>query len=161
MPTPYVKQENKDEHNLASFINKMFDLTSGFDGECANVSLIYFKNFKSAYKYLETNIEYSFVRYTPSRYYPNPQINPLSGLKSCVGAAHEVIGQEFDNVSVMIGETFYYSDKGILCSNVFEGNPYNFLGMLYQAVTRARKKIKIVVINNPHVFKELAAIVRR
>ena len=151
----------RTNHKLASFINKMFDLTREFDGDCTEVSLIYFKNFKSAYQYLETNIEYSFVRYTPSRYYPNPQINPLSGLKSCVGAAHEVIGQEFDNVSVMIGETFYYSDNGILCSNVVEGNPYNFLGMLYQAVTRARKKLKIVVINNPRMFKELASIVRR
>ncbi len=159
-PNYTLGKKIRTNHKLASFINKMFDLTSEFDGNCAEVSLTYFKNFRSAYQYLETNVDYSFVRYTPSRYYPNPQINLLSGLKSCVGAAHEVIGQEFDNVSVMIGRTFYYSDNGKLCSNTVERNPYNFLGMLYQAVTRAKKKLEIIVVNNPSVYKELVAIIR-
>lgn len=150
----------RTNHELVSFIDKMFNLKKEIAVNCAGVSFVYFENFESAYKYLETNTDYNFICHTPSRYYPNVQINSLSYLKSCVGAAHEVIGQEFDNVSVMIGDSFYYDDEGILQSAGIKGNPYNFLGMLYQAVTRAKKKLEIVVVNNPSLYKELVAIIR-
>lgn len=155
-----LSKKIRTNHELASFINKMFDLKKGVVVNCADVSLVYFKNFESAYKYLETSTDYNFICHTPSRYYPNAQINSLSHLKSCVGAAHEVIGQEFDNVSVIIGNSFYYDDDGKLQSTSIKGNPYNFLGMLYQAVTRARRKLEIVIVNNPSVYKELVAIFR-
>lgn len=158
---PYYKLGKKIRTNqkLASFINKMFDLSRGVsDG--VHVSLVYFNNFDSAYQYLETNTDYNFVGYTPSKYYQNSQIDSLSDLQSYIGAAHEVIGQEFDNVSVLITETFYYDSNGKLQARSIEGNPYNFLGMLYQAVTRARNKLEIVIVNNPVVFRTLASILK-
>lgn len=66
-------------------------------------------------------------------------------------SAHEVIGQEFDNVVGLVSENLAYNKDGKLVSS---GNYYyNEERMLYQILSRARKKIHLVVVNNPLVLK--------
>ena len=51
--------------------------------------------------------------------------------------AHSVIGQEFNNVAIVIDEHFKYTKNGKLtASNQY----YSQRQMLYQIITRARKK---------------------
>ena len=143
--------------NLWPFINSMFDLRKGRVTRTENISIVYFDSFDKACDYIESREDSAFIRYTPSLFYPT-KLNVLQGLKTCVGTAHEVIGQEFDNVSVLIGNNFFYDEKDCLQSKNVEGNLYDFLGMLYQAVTRAREKLEIVVCNNKEVYQRLLGI---
>lgn len=143
--------------NLWPFINSMFDLRKGRVTRTENISIVYFDSFDEACDYIESREDSAFIRYTPSLFYPT-KLNVLQGLKTCVGTAHEVIGQEFDNVSVLIGNNFFYDEKDCLQSNNVEGNLYDFLGMLYQAVTRAREKLEIVVCNNKEVYQRLLGV---
>jgi hypothetical protein len=152
-----LSKKIRTNKKLVPFINSMFDINNKFTGTQNNISLVYFTEFKSAVEYIKSNKKYNFIRPTPSRY-NNGAVNILEGLDNCIGAAHEVIGQEFDNVLVLVGDSFYYGEDKKLKSHGVDGNPYDFLGMLYQAVTRARKKLEIVVVNNPDVFSTLAKI---
>ena len=142
---------------LWPFINSMFDLRKGGVTRTENISVVYFDSFDKACGYIESGGDFKFIRYTPSLFYPT-KLNSLQGLKTCVGTAHEVIGQEFDNVSVLIEDSFFYDENGRLQSHNAYGNLYDFLGMLYQAVTRAREKLEIVVCNNKEVYQRLLGV---
>lgn len=67
--------------------------------------------------------------------------------------AHEVLGQEFDKVLVLVGSTFYYNDKNSLA--VRKANYYDPERMFYQSVTRARKQIMLLIVNNPEFMTKL------
>ena len=67
--------------------------------------------------------------------------------------AHEVIGQEFDNVLAVLGPAFYYDDSNKL--NARNSNYYDTVNMFYQAITRARKKIMLVVVDNKELFIQI------
>lgn len=74
-------------------------------------------------------------------------------------SAHEVIGQEFDNVAGLLGEKMYYDDSGKLVT----GNRYFYREdkMLYQILSRARKKIHLVIVNNPPLLDRCLKMVNR
>ncbi|WP_273085931.1 hypothetical protein, partial [Capnocytophaga gingivalis] len=61
----------------------------------------------------------------------------------------EIIGQEFDNVVVVIDDTFLYTRNKL---SVNELGYYDKLNMFYQNITRARNKINIVILNNKEVL---------
>lgn len=67
--------------------------------------------------------------------------------------SHKIIGQEFDNVVVVIDDSFYYDDKNKLSVKKEKESYYDKFGMLYQNITRARKKLNIVVLNNKEVLE--------
>src|SRR5699024_9984582 len=65
--------------------------------------------------------------------------------------AHDVIGQEFDKVLVVIGEMFTYNhDKKLISTS---HSYYHTEGMLLQLLTSARKKICLVIVNNETMLK--------
>lgn len=66
---------------------------------------------------------------------------------------HGVVGQEFDNVLVLLGDIFYYGTDNRL--TVRYSNHYDPERMFYQAITRSRKKIMLVVVNNNKLYTDL------
>ena len=95
---------------------------------------------------------YQFINHTPSRYL----LSTLNEFDTTV-VAHKVIGQEFDNVLVMIDENFYY-EGGLLKSKAHPNWNYLYHKMLFQEVTRVREKLAIIVLGNPDVFSRLLKI---
>ena len=73
-------------------------------------------------------------------------------------SAHEVIGQEFDYVVGLVSENMAYNPEGRLVSR---GNYlYNEERMLYQILSRARKKIHLVIVNNPLVLERCLKLMK-
>ena len=136
---------------LVSFTKSMFNIKNGKVGKLNNISLVYFNDRQPGIiEYLTNKETYKFIRYTPSIFsIVHEQIAAFE-------TPHEVIGQEFDNIVVYLGSNFYYDTEGRLQAKNIDNNPYDFLGMLYQAMTRARKRLEIVIIDNPAVFKTLS-----
>ena len=64
-----------------------------------------------------------------------------------------MLGQEFDNVAVVIDDTFFYNNQKKLSVKDEDKYFYDKIGMLYQNITRARKKLNIVVLNNKEVLE--------
>lgn len=67
--------------------------------------------------------------------------------------AHGVLGQELDKVLVLVGSTFCYNASNII--GVRSANYYDPERMFYQSVTRARKQIMLLVVNNPDFMTRL------
>lgn len=64
--------------------------------------------------------------------------------------SHDVIGQEFDNVVVIVDQHFRYKDNGEL--DYFANSHYLADKMLFQNMTRTRNKLKILILNNPVIL---------
>lgn len=120
-----------------------------------NVDFDYFTNIDDVKSYLNhiSNEGWEVLKWTPSQY-RNEYHESYSGSKS--QTAHAVIGQEFDNVAVVIDRFFYYEDSGVL---VYKANTYyDSVKMLFQNITRTRKKLKLVIISNDQVLNRCLSI---
>lgn len=71
---------------------------------------------------------------------------------------HHIIGQEFDNVIVVMDENFKYDEQGKLISNIHPNPDFIFSQLLFQAVSRCREKLAILVCDNNELFEKLIHI---
>ena len=138
----------------------MFDLKKTDQTKIENVSVVHFKDDQVAKKYIETKSNYNFITYTPSRY-AEDKFATFKENENWEGNAHKVIGQEFDNVIVIMDEYFHYDANKKLICKIAKEHYYDQERMLFQAVTRTKQKLEIVVINNTELFKELLNIINK
>lgn len=149
--------------NLVSFIKKFFDLSKIRRDELSkndykNISFYYTKELDDARLYVE------YLKYLGWEHiYLTDDLvktDPLSQLKfSSNNSSHRAIGQEYENVVIVINEYFYYTEQLKLSYNAYYY--YNPLETLFQAITRTRKKLKIVIIDNEDVYKKCIQIMNR
>lgn len=72
--------------------------------------------------------------------------------------SHKVIGQEFDKVVVTIDKHFSYNENGQL---VYRGSSYYHpVKMLFQNITRTRKKLNIVITGNSEIMDRCVNILK-
>lgn len=158
-----LKNKVRHNKNLASFIKKFFYLNTIKIDELSkddykNISFYFTKDFNDAKLYIDylKYLGWEHIYLTPSRFNPEP----LDNVKfSSRNSSHQVIGQEYDNVVIVINEHFYYTEQLKLSYNA--DYYYNPLETLFQAITRTRKKLKLVIINNEEVYKKCIQIMNR
>ena len=92
---------------------------------------------------------YTFISYTPSLY--NHELNYQSSQHN----THNVIGQEFDGVCMLIDDHLYYTPEGRLAGKLHPNPDYLFEQLLYQGLTRVRRKIALVVTSEEMLCKIL------
>ena len=129
-----------------------------------NINIVYFKTYEEANEYITTDRKFKFISFTPSKYTENQIIGfeNMCQNVNAVGNSHEVIGQEFENVSVMVNDYFYYDlNDGKLKSKKMDGNVYPAINMFKQGVTRVINNLEIIVINNLDVFNKLIEITQK
>ena len=137
---------------IASFIIALFDKSKVFEKlDMNNVELNYFQNNRDAKKYITLLGEqgWKIINYTQSNRdnYPYDEYNISSE-----DNAHGVIGQEFDKVIAVIDHCFYY-DGNDLATRYYVNSPYYHPSkMLFQIMTRTRRKLSVVVINNAEIM---------
>lgn len=126
------------------------------DNETKHISVKYLDSeeyLKDYIKHLKTQ-NYEVLGYTPSKYDPDIY-DKYANLKK----PHDIIGQEFDKVAVIIDNSFSYikdedSNKYFLRS--LSGQSfYSGQKMLYQNITRVRSSLEIVIVNNEKVFNNI------
>lgn len=74
-------------------------------------------------------------------------------------SAHQVIGQEFDDVASLVSSNMCYNKAGKLSSK--KHYRYREDRMLYQILTRARRKIHLVIVNNPAILERCVRLVEK
>lgn len=137
---------------IISFITNLFDTSKSNAHQIySNISVQYFEGHTSVRDYIQelTDRGWKAINYTPgygNKYYPY-EVYQNGDNKS----AHEVIGQEFDNVIVVIDSNFVYN-KNLLTSK--KDYYYDNTKMLYQMMTRARKKLHVIIIDNEKVLEK-------
>lgn len=147
---------------LSSFINNLFDKKKYNQNMMyPNVELIYFNNIELAKSHIKFLIhqDWEVFNYTGSFYdelvYEKYQFNFNEN-------AHKIIGQEFDKIVGVIDNTFFYNQHSMLETRPIPKSPgYNLDKMLYQILTRARLKIKLVIIGNKEIYKYCLKILKK
>ena len=149
----------RTNEKLANFIRIMLSLDKKTTLQVSNenIDITYFDTIEEANDYIKSQENYKYISYTPSLYYRNKYADLAKSNPKNIGNAHEVIGQEFENVIVIMGEQFYY-DGNKLKDKDLDGIPYATGKMFFQQITRAINKLEIVVVNNPVVFNKLIEI---
>lgn len=155
--TSTKKLTNKIRTNkaMASFITNLMNIGKSHDNlHYESVTVEYVNNYEELRSYLVflEQSGWTPITYTTSQRTPDPydQTGSLCGRN-----AHDVIGQEFSKVVLVMDQNFSYDSEGKLTVNY---SYYSAKGMLYQIVTRVVDELKIIVINNPVLFARLLEI---
>lgn len=142
---------------IASFIRAVFDRKKELlINNGGNIELNYFNSIDDAKCFLDliSRQGWEVLRFTPSLYDKEHHESYSSVINK---ASHGVIGQEFDNVAVVIDQFFSYSTKGEL---VYTGpSYYHPVKMLFQNMTRTRKKLNIIIISNSELLNRCISII--
>lgn len=138
---------------IALFIVGLFDKSKEVKkARRTNVLLSYFQEPEEAKKFLryQGQNDWKIINYTPSSVHTHPYEQYNIFLEE---NAHQVIGQEFDKVVAVIDPYFSYKENKLTIHGYKNRPYYDPVMMLFQAVTRTRRKLCIVVINNPEVME--------
>ena len=143
---------------LHSFILQMKDLKHRPKKtmDYPNVDLLYANTTGEAQTLIEyyRNNGYIFINYSKSNHNHSPYEQYEEDYDT-----HHVIGQEFDKVVMLMDQSFYYDENGIL-QGVPHPNPdYLYPNLFYQGITRVREKIALIVVNAPTLMSKIVSIV--
>lgn len=151
-----LSEKIRTNKEIANFIKMLFDEKRNLEkSKNNNIEINYYSDNESAKSYLESldENEWTVLRFTPSLH-NNEFHEKYSDVNAEV--SHAVIGQEFDNVAIAIDRYFSYDEDGKLD---YTGRAYYYpLKMLFQNITRARKKINLVIIKNEELLKRCISI---
>lgn len=161
-PKPFKLTEKiRTNKEIASFIKNLFDLSKRNPTQkYSNITIQYFSNAYDASEYMKIlqDLGWKAINFTPSMYQRYPYDRYQSWYND---TAHKVIGQEYDNVIAVLDEHFYYNESGKLGTKGYDQNPYYHpTKMLFQIVTRARKRLSIILINNEDVLNKCLNILK-
>jgi hypothetical protein len=142
---------------IANFIKVLFDNKRNniTVSNCGNIDFDYFTDSSNVQGYISliSSEGWEVLRLTPSQY-NNEHHESYSQTSS--KNSHRVIGQEFDNVAVVVDEYFSYGEDGklIYSSKTY----YDSVKMLFQNITRTRKKLKLIIIGNRQILNRCLSV---
>lgn len=150
-----IFRHNKE---INTFIKNLFDLSRrGKVEHYENISIQYFSSKESAkgYLYYMKLDGWKVIDYTISNYIEQPDNDHSKESEK----SKELPGHEFDHVVAVLDEYFYYNSQGKMATKDVEDSPYYQPSkMLYQNISRTRKKLHLVIINNPEVMEKILRI---
>ena len=141
---------------MSSFIRRLLYLHhTDVQSSYPSISVIYANNNKEATFFIEEYRRqgFVFIKYTASMFHDSP-FDKYSGDTD----THHVIGQEFDNILMLIDDTFRYNDKGVLIAKIHPNPDYLYRQLLFQGLTRVREKLAIIVLENQDMFSNILSI---
>ncbi len=139
-----LKNKIRTNKELALFITCFRDLTKYREEySFPNVTIFYepdkIKALERA-KNLETS-GYTYISFTPSRY------NHELDYQISEHNTHNVIGQEFEGVCMLLDYNWYYNN-GKLMGKEHPNPDYIFNQLLYQGLTRVRSKLALIICSD-------------
>lgn len=153
-----LSEKIRTNKEIASFIKMLFNNRGTATAQSSeNIQINYFSNTEDAKDYLNglDEAEWKVLRFTPSQY-NNEHHKEYFDARS--KTSHQVIGQEFDSVAIAVDRYFAYDDAGDL---VYGGGAYYApTQMLFQNITRARRRLNLVIIENQTILKRCLEILK-
>ncbi len=154
-----LSEKIRTNKELNSFIKQVINLQHKPKSPItySNVQLNYANTTQEAHILLEyyRNKGYIFINYSKSNYESSPYESYFEDYDT-----HHVIGQEFDKVVMLMDNSFFYDEDGILHGIPHPNPDYLYPNLFYQGVTRVREKLAIVVVNAPNLFENIVSIVK-
>lgn len=153
-----LSEKIRTNKEIAAFIKMLFNRKRNVPiSSHGNIEVIFFKTTEDAKSYLDSldGKKWEVLRFTPSQYQTEHHEKYSEASKK---TSHQVIGQEFDGVAVTIDKFFSYDENGDL---IYKGGAYYApKKMLFQNITRSRKKLIIVIIENEELLNRCISILK-
>lgn len=154
-----LPEKIRTNKEIANFIKVLFNNKRNniSVSNCGNIDFDYFTDSANVKNYLSliASEGWEVLRLTPSRFNTEHH-ESYSQVYS--QNSHRVIGQEFDNVAVVIDEFFMYDSSGLLTYR--SKTYYDSVKMLFQNITRTRKKLKLIIIGNQQVLNRCLTVLK-
>lgn len=147
--------------SISTFIQKFLKINTPKlqPMEFPNVNIVYFNNRSNASSYLRYLTNQDFISIELNEYLTKSTKSlKRESVSRFSLPVHNVTGQEYDNVVVTLDNHFIYNEDGELTSDYNEYYPYNENRAIYQSLTRVRKKLVILVYDNPELYIKLQKI---
>ena len=142
---------------IASFTRTMMNLNNRARGymDYSDIDVLFANNTEEAMQLIDLYNEkgYTFISYTQSMYYSNS-----IDLYPNTYDTHHVIGQEYDKVMIMMDENFRYDRERRIQGKEHPNPDLLFYKLLYQAISRAREKLCVLVVENYKLFSDILNI---
>ncbi len=145
-----LSEKIRTNKEISNFIKCLFDKNRHIEFTYSgDIDFEYFNKMDDAREYTSSlrRGDWEVVRFTPSQY--NTEHHKKYSDCNCQ-TSHEIIGQEFDNVVIVLDKFFYYNDSDSLDYKAYAY--YNPVKMLFQNITRTRKKLKLIIIDNEEIL---------
>jgi len=154
-----LSEKIRSNKEIANFIKMLFNRKASTQiHSSGNIRISYFDNNEDAKNYLVglDSKKWEVLRFTPSQYQIEHHEKYFASVSK---TSHEVIGQEFEGVAIAMDKFFAYDDSGNL---IYRGGTYYApTKMLFQNITRARRRLDLVIINNEEILKRCMTILRQ
>lgn len=145
-----LSEKIRSNKEISNFIKALQDNKRNFDATRSNnVQIRYFSKTEDTKNFLLSlnKEEWEVLRFTPSQYSKEFHVEYVHDAQT----SHEIIGQEFEGIAVVIDQFFFYDNEGRLS---YRGNTYYLATkMLFQNLTRARKRLLVVILKNEQLLK--------
>lgn len=142
---------------IASFTRTMMNLNNRARGymDYSDIDVLFANNIEEAKRLINLYDEkgYIFISYTQSMYYRNSiDLYPNNY------DTHHVIGQEYDKVMIMMDINFRYDKERRIQGKEHPNPDLLFYKLLYQAISRAREKLCVLIVENYKLFSDILNI---
>lgn len=142
---------------IASFTRTMMNLNNHARGymDYSDIDVLFANSTEEAMKLIDLYGEkgYIFISYTQSMYHANS-----IDLYPHTYDTHHVIGQEYDKVMIMMDRNFRYDPERRIQGKEHPNPDLLFYKLLYQAISRAREKLCVLVVENYKLFSDILNI---
>lgn len=148
----------RTNEEIAKFIKVFFDNRKNINYDFKNVDVEVLSSKNDIQEYIDylNDVGWTYIPFTESRkhfctYDKYTHLNVTLN-------SHKVIGQEFDKVIVILDNGFELKNNGIHYKGDYYYDPKK---MLFQNMTRARKKLKFIIIDNSKLYKDLISLISK
>lgn len=157
-----LSQKVRSNPEMASFILKLLNLRARSiqPYDYSNVRVVYFSDKETAKKFIKSavnNENYTSIELTEYLTKTTRTLKRKKTFKLSTDV-HSAIGREYDNVLVPMDEHFEYDENARLVSKYDEYYPYNESRCIFEALTRVKKELLLVIIRNPSLYKTIQEI---
>lgn len=155
----YVLSEKiRTNPELAEFITRILDLNKARRNHrytYDKVDIIYASSKEEAGEIIDKyrREQYKFINYTESKY-KSQSFDQYGGEFT----THEVVGQEYDNVFMVLDNTFFYDEHNKLCAKEHPYPNYLYLNLFFQGISRTREHLCILIIGDQQLFHKILEI---
>lgn len=148
----------RSNEEMSSFIRALLDLSDvgGKFYRYDSVDVAFAADIEEAkhiVQYFANEKQYTFIEYGKS----GEQSELLDICKNGF-CTEDVIGQEFERVVITLDDKFRYNKEGKLQGKNHPNPDYIYDRLFFQAVSRTREKLCIVVIGNQELFESIVGI---
>ncbi|MBN6204764.1 DUF2075 domain-containing protein [Staphylococcus saprophyticus] len=150
-----LTEKIRTNKEIAQFIKLFFDNRKNREFDFSNIDVEILESKNNIQEYIDylKNEGWVYIPFTESkRHYCTYDEYTTLNLKL---NSHKVIGQEFDKVIVILDNGFEFKNNSIYYNGSYYYDP---IKMLFQNMTRARKKLKFIILDNSKLYKDLITL---